>query len=373
MSETEDVDATREQRAKRAKCVREHPCQYVRKNMEATSSETLFDEQERREMEDASYDHEYRLKAVMWELKEIFARAERKRRLQTDYHGDFKGKTPETRALEQQIRDLEDGFAERDYERTIDNAKLARDFLAYYEKRRAKEVAAARIAKRMRESGFIENKGELTWNNWNAEFCCAVPNALSSEEVSGIIGDLAMEKTKMLVVKAQKTIKHGINAFVSNAHWSKPETDIKIIAERLGKSEKVLHSYNKYPFCWHRRESYEFSKTDIRCFTIHGFSTNIQLKCSEPHVCLCALLDDGLFVFDLFKDEPFLMYGVPVSREFMDETKGLCDHLDLYAISTMSFLNKQMEEQKMNNQSSLKEVLDVLWERKRVIADDDDD
>ena len=62
------------------------------------------------------------------------------------------------------------------------------------------------------------------------------------------------------------------------------------------------------------------------------------------------------------------MYGVPVSREFMDETKGLCDHRGLYAISSMSFLNKQMEEQKKNNQSSLKEVLDILWERKRVIG-----
>lgn len=169
MSETEDVDATSEQRAKRAKrakrdkSVRVHPCWHVRKNMEA--SETLFDEQEVQEMEDASDDHFFRLKAVMWELKEKFVNADLKRRLQTDYHGDFKGNTPETRALEQRIRDLEDQIAEMDYERTKDNAKYARDALEYREKERAKKVAAARIEKRMCESGFIENKGELTWNN----------------------------------------------------------------------------------------------------------------------------------------------------------------------------------------------------------------
>lgn len=212
-----------------------------------------------------------------------------------------------------------------------------------------------------RENGSVASTSmsELTWNNWNVDLSWAGNCTLTSSEVSRLIGDSAMEMTKVYVDSYHGGMRRGMDAFVNNAQWYKPETDIKIIAERLGKSENLLRTYTHSKQCY--QQSYKYSITDTRCFTIHGWATDFEFPLSLPHACLCAVLNDGLFVFDLVRDTPLLIYGVPVSREFMDGIQDIGSHGGLYAIDTMNYLNQQSNYE--TNPDNLQELLDILRQK----------
>ena len=132
----------------------------------------------------------------------------------------------------------------------------------------------------------------LTWDNWTTKLPGATDSALTLEKVSEIIGDSTMNLTKMYVDMARRGIRRGMENFLNNAQWFEVETDLKIIADRLGKSEEILLSYRRSKQCF--QQSYLYGITDDRCFTIHGWATDIKLQFPTSHACLCAVLDLSL-------------------------------------------------------------------------------
>ena len=195
----------------------------------------------------------------------------------------------------------------------------------------------------------------LTWENWTVTLPGATDIALTDQKVSEIVGD-SINLTKMFADNARRGIKRGMENFFKNAQWFEVETDLKIIAKRLGHSERFLQSYMVQKQCY--QQSYLFSIADNRCFTIHGWATDIKLKFPTSHTCLCAVLDDGLFVFDLVRDEPLLMFGAPVRRDFMERIEDIGSHGGLYAIDTMNYLNHQQSYR--DNPDDLDKLLKVL-------------
>lgn len=195
----------------------------------------------------------------------------------------------------------------------------------------------------------------LTWDNWTVTLPGATDIALTDQKASEIVGD-SINLTNIFADNARRGIERGIENFFKNAQWFEVETDLKIIAKRLGHSESFLQSFRRQRQCY--QQSYLFSIADKRCYTIHGWATDIKLQFPTAHACLCAVLDDGLFVFDLVRDVPLLMFGAPVRRDFMERIEDIGSHGGLYAIDTMNFLNQQSRWN--NNQDDLETLLDVL-------------
>lgn len=196
----------------------------------------------------------------------------------------------------------------------------------------------------------------LTWDNWTVTLPGATDMALTSQKVSEIIGDLQINLTNMFADNVRRGIKRGMENFFNNVQWFEVETDLKIIAKRLGHSESFLQSYKCQKQCF--QQSYLFSIADNRCFIIHGWATDIKSKFPTDHACLCAVLDDGLFVFDLVRDDPLLMFGAPVRRDFMERIEDIGSHGGLYAIDTMNYLKQQSYRD--NNPDDLDTLLQVL-------------
>jgi len=195
----------------------------------------------------------------------------------------------------------------------------------------------------------------LTWENWTVTLPGATDIALTAQKVSEILGD-SIDITNIYADNARRGIKRGMESFFNNAQWFEVETDLKVIAKRLGYSESFLQSYRCQRQCYN--QSYLFSIVNDRYFTIHGWATDIGLKFPTAHACLCAVLDDGLFVFDLVRDDPLLMFGAPVRRDFMEKIEDIGSHGGLYAIDTMNYLNQQSRRD--NNQDDLVTLLEVL-------------
>lgn len=177
----------------------------------------------------------------------------------------------------------------------------------------------------------------LSWDNWHVDLSWAGQQGVfTEEEVSRVDPDM-VNLTKTLAGYAKF---HGMDVFHKNAKWYKPETDLSVIAERLGLlSEASLGRHRKPHQCFN--QSYLYSIADKRCFTIHGWGVDLGMKFPTSHTCLCAVLDDGLFVFDLVRDTPLFLYGVPVRRDFMERIENIGSHGGLYAIDTMNFLQSK--------------------------------
>lgn len=199
----------------------------------------------------------------------------------------------------------------------------------------------------------------LSWDNWYVDLSWAGNESVFTEEEVSRVDHGMVNFVKTM---AGFTKFYGMEVFHENAKWYKAETDLGIIAERLGRlSEFSLSRYRKAKQCFN--QSYLYSISDERCFTIHGWGVDIETKFPTAHTCLCAVLDDGLFIFDLVRDTPLFIYGVPVRRDFMEKIEDIGSHGGLYAIDTMNFLRN---ERTRHGHEDMNELLKTLREKQEM-------
>ena len=200
-------------------------------------------------------------------------------------------------------------------------------------------------------------KKPLSWDNWHVDLSWTGHHGvLTEEEVSQVYPGI-VDLTKQLSVHA---VFRGMDVFHDNAMWFKPETNLRVISQRLGHSVRMLGRYREARQCFN--QSYLYSMVDERCFTIHGWGVDVASKFPTGHACLCAVLEDGLFVFDLVRDTPLVLYGVPVRRDFMERIENIGSHGGLYAVDTMNFLQQRMLA---HDTEDMNELLDILREAEK--------
>lgn len=154
----------------------------------------------------------------------------------------------------------------------------------------------------------------LTWDEWMMDVSWV--SIVKKSEIASF--DAPVKQMTQL----QESWVRGAGAFSRNAMWFKPETDLKVISQRLGLSLDDVKPYRIDKNCY--GSSSAFAKIHTRCFVLNGWAVTADIPIPLQHACLCAILDDGeVFVFDLVRVEPLYLYGVALRRAFEQATTAI--------------------------------------------------
>jgi hypothetical protein len=115
----------------------------------------------------------------------------------------------------------------------------------------------------------------------------------------------------------------GMEIFPEHAKWFAPETDLEKISHELGIPTVALKDFREDKACFGM--SSFFTEVYKEYYVIEGLAVDPSFgPIALEHACLCRIKKGKIYVFDLVRKNPLLMYGVVVRSDMKKKLNEKC-------------------------------------------------